>query len=127
MHTLLMAEARYSALHPDRGYTCSLAELANLRVRPGQSSFVVLDSELVSGTKDDYKFSITGCGSAPVTTFQITAVPLSGGKPAYCADQTMQVKKSADGSPQSCVDNGKAVGPKTFITVAPHQPHSPRH
>ena len=79
-------------------------------MRPGQSSFVVLDSELVSGTKDDYKFSITGCGSAPVTTFQITAVPLSGGKAAYCADQTMEVKKSADGLAESCLQSGKPLG-----------------
>src|SRR5438105_10441460 len=61
MHALLMAEARYSALHPDRGYTCSLSELANLRGGTGQSSFPMIDPRLANGSTEDYKFSITGC------------------------------------------------------------------
>ncbi len=101
------AEVKYRALHPEHGFTCSLQDLAIVRFGHGNSSALVLDRALASGTKDGYKFAIGGCGSPPVTSFEITAVPLQAGKPALCADQSGSVKYSADGQAENCVANGQ--------------------
>ena len=109
MRLLLFAEFRYRSAHPEQGFTCSLAELGTLRFSPTPTSPPMLDAALASGTKDGYKFIIRGCGSAPVNTFQIVAVPLTAGKPAYCADQTQTIRSVANGSAASCLVNGQPV------------------
>src|SRR5437588_4638812 len=80
--TLHRAELKYKVLHPDRGFTCSLQDLATVPARAGNSGAKMVDPALATGTKDGYKFAISACGSPPVTSFEITAVPLGAGKPA---------------------------------------------
>ena len=109
VHMLLLAEQRCKNSHPDRGYTCSLAELARMHFGSGTETTPIVDAQLASGTKDNYQFALSGCGSAPSPSFQITAAPLQGGHRAYCADQSRTVKFSTDGLTASCLAAGQPV------------------
>jgi hypothetical protein len=104
---LIFAERRYKRMHPERGYTCSLTELSTVKF--GNGGVPMIDWGLASGTKDDYKFVITGCGTAPVSSFQVTAVPLSAGKWSFCADQSGALRYSADGLAETCLASGRPV------------------
>ncbi len=121
MFMLLFAENRYKIAHPERGFTCSLTELSSVRLGdPNGAPFI--DVALASGTKDSYRFAISGCGSAPVSSFQITAVPLDAGKRAFCADQSGSVKYSADGQATTCLHSGQPFTSgtqSTGVLVAP--------
>lgn len=129
--TLLnFAESRYKVIHPDRGFTCSMTELATARFGTGPDP-TIIDAALVSGTKDNYKFAITGCGSQPVSTYQITASPLEPGKRAYCSDQSGAIKSSADGQGATCLTSGQpfaagsqsATGVSTVFVAPPAHEH----
>jgi hypothetical protein len=109
VHLLILAEQRYKNAHPDRGYTCSLAELARMHFGSGTESTPILDAQLASGTKDNYQFAVGGCGSVPSPSFQVTATPLQGGHRAYCTDQSRTVRFSADGLAATCLASGQPV------------------
>ena len=122
IYMLILAENRHNMAHPDRGFTCSLTELSNARLGNTPNSAPIIDVALASGTKDKYKFAISGCGSAPVSSFQITAVPLDAGKNAFCADQSGLIKVSADGQATTCLSSGQPFGSAahgTSVLVAP--------
>ncbi|PYX62351.1 MAG: hypothetical protein DMG73_00190 [Acidobacteria bacterium] len=122
IYMLILAENRHKMAHPDRGFTCSLTELSNVRLGNTPNSAPIVDVALASGTKDKYKFAISGCGSAPVSSFQITAVPLDAGKNAFCADQSGLIKVSADGQATTCLSSGQPFGSTahgTSVLVAP--------
>src|SRR6202008_1712928 len=62
----------------------------------------ILDALRAGGRKDNYQFAITGCGSQPVSTFQITASPSEAGKRAFCIDQSGALEYAADGQAATC-------------------------
>lgn len=107
---LNMAENRYKSLHPERGFTCSLNELGTVRFGNAPNSPPVIDSVLGAGSKDNYKFAITGCGSQPVSTYQLTASPTEAGKSAFCTDQSGVLKYAADGQAATCLTSGETLG-----------------
>jgi hypothetical protein len=115
LQMLAYAERRYRTAHPDRGYTCSLSELASMKFGSSANATGVVDSQLASGSKDDYKYAISGCGSAPVSSFQITAVPDQPGKRAYCTDESGNTRYSEDGQGATCLSSGTAMGRGTTV------------
>jgi len=110
---LRFAEMRYQKTHPDRGFTCSLSELSTVRFGTNPNAAPLVDAALASGTKDNYKFALSGCGSSPVSTYQITAVPQEAGKRAYCADESGKVKYAEDGQGTSCLASGTMLNGST--------------
>jgi hypothetical protein len=129
---LNMAENRYKTIHPERGFTCSLTELASVRFGNGPNTAPILDGSLAGGTKDNYKFAITGCGSQPVSTFQITASPSEAGKRAFCIDQSGALKYAADGQAATCLavgqpldmsSNNVGMGEAPVVVTSPAQEH----
>ena len=128
LYMLNIAESRYKAMHPDHGFTCSLTELGSLGRGSGPNSQPMVEAGLISGTKDNYKFAITGCGSQPVSTYQITASPVEAGKRAFCIDQSGALKYAADGQAATCLTSGQPFDPSsqpasgTGVLVAP--PHN---
>lgn len=110
LQMLAYAEQRYKTLHADRGYTCSLTELASMRFGSGANATAIIDSQLAGGSKDNYNFAISGCGSIPVSSFQITAVPTQPDKRAYCTDESGHTRYSPDGQAASCLASGVPVG-----------------
>ena len=92
------AEMMYQSTYPANGFTCSLAALggdANGGTAPTPTAAQLLKSDLTSGFKDGYIFTITNCskvtvnGADRITAYTITAVPQTVGKTGdsgFCAD-----------------------------------------
>ncbi len=106
VRTLLTAEAAYADMHPDKGFTCSLSELASARLISGA---------LASGQKNGYVFDLQKCtpganGESSVK-FQVVAHPLTPnqtGVRVFCSDESAVVKVDAEGSAESCLQNGSS-------------------
>jgi hypothetical protein len=94
----------YAQLHPDAGFTCSLAEL--------KAHSFNLDERIFRGEPyNGYKFTLNSCQGKPVESFHIIAEPLSPGTAAkaYCTDATRNVRSSEDGRGATCLASGKPV------------------
>ena len=107
VRTLVIAETSYAAAHPDRGYTCSLSDLA-----ADQSNV----DALATGQKSGYAFELTGC--APATEgganakYQVVAYPVRAsqtGTRAFCSDESGVVKIDYSASARGCLENGSVI------------------
>lgn len=101
------AERAYAAQHPAEGFTCNLADL---------NSAGLSDSALLSGQKYGYAFALQNCAvdstGAPVTRFQVTAIPVSlnsTGTKAFCSDESGALRLDSHGSAQDCLDHGSPI------------------
>jgi hypothetical protein len=98
-----MAESTFARLHPEIGFTCTLADLA----KPNPFN---LDPRIFSGEPyRGYKFALSGCQDKPSGSFHLVAEPVlpTAGAKAYCTDATNNVRTSADGLGSSCLVSGK--------------------
>jgi type IV pilus assembly protein PilA len=97
IQAIQMAENMYQQNYPTVGYTCSLPALGGdpSAGAPTPSAAQLLKSDLTSGYKDGYIFSIGNCtkvtagGTDRVTSYTISAVPQTVGKSGdigFCAD-----------------------------------------
>jgi type IV pilus assembly protein PilA len=107
VRTLVVAEVGYSSMHPDAGYTCTLADLAGAGL---------IDAKLASGQKAGYAFELTGCtasaDSVANVKYRVVAYPMvrnQTGRRAFCADESGVVKADENGLPQDCVENGSTL------------------
>lgn len=107
IHTIVMAEKGYSASHPGRGFTCSLSELAAAKADDKEKT-PLLDAQLASGKNEGYVFKLSGCGTPPVSNFQVTAEPETkdDGVRAFCSDESGSVRYSLSGRGDSCLSSG---------------------
>jgi hypothetical protein len=105
VNMIALAEVRYASTHPDRGYSCNVAELFQGNVGGGDSQPLVTDES--SG----YRFSISGCDGNPASKFQITAVPTESdtGMKAFCADESGTVRFDARGKGAACLSRGQVL------------------
>jgi type IV pilus assembly protein PilA len=100
---LATAEATYSSMHPDVGYTCSLSDLGAAQLIGGP---------LASGQKSGYTFELSGCTAGEqgaVTKYRVFASPLTRNQTGirnFCADESAVIKVKANGSVQQCLENG---------------------
>ena len=108
-------EVVYSSTYPQIGFTCTLTDFsppANGQ-KPSPKAANMLATNLTSGTKNGYKFTLTcPAQSKPQRTYQLTAVPVMPGKSgtrAFCTDQTTVIRFSADGQGASCMASGKPI------------------
>ena len=98
-----MEELTFARLHPEVGFTCTLADLA----KPNPFN---LDPRIFNGEPyHGYKFSLSGCQDKPSGSFHLVAEPVSpaAGSKAFCTDATNNVRSSADGLGSSCIASGK--------------------
>lgn len=98
-----MSELTFARIHPEIGFTCTLADLA----KPNPFN---LDPHLFSGEPyHGYKFTLSGCQDKPSGSFRLIAEPVSPTTKAkaYCTDATNNVRSSDDGLGSSCVASGK--------------------
>lgn len=100
-----LAERNYATRHPEAGYACKLSNL-------GEQGFV--DVVLASGTKSGYRFEIR-CfqdGGQEVTSYTVTAVPVSPGvtgKYALCTNQSGEIWYSENGAAAACLAMHKQI------------------
>ena len=114
------AEASYASMHPDTGFSCSLAELMS-ETRDVVGAMGV-DPALSSGTWNGYRFSLSGCQGTPAGSFQIAAEPItpSAGAKAFCSDATHNIRISEDGKAATCILLGKPESSSRTLHVESH-------
>jgi hypothetical protein len=97
------AESTFASQHPDKGFTCSLTELAEAGKVMG------IDSQVSTGVSGGYRIRLSGCEGRPAGSFQVTAEPVvaAADVKAYCTDATHNVRFSDDGKGSSCLSFGK--------------------
>jgi hypothetical protein len=97
------AESTFASQHPDKGFTCSLTELAETGKVMG------IDNQVSTGVSGGYRIRLSGCEGRPAGSFQITVEPVvaAAGEKAYCTDATHNVRFSDDGKGSSCLSFGK--------------------
>jgi hypothetical protein len=110
VQSLLAAETAYSQENPSRGYTCKISDLVAMPAKPSQQprTFFV-DSELASGKKNGYLFSLGGCdGAPPSSKFHVTATPSDSdsGMKTYCATESGIVRSLGEGNGDACLTDG---------------------
>src|SRR5271168_2923661 len=84
------AELQYNSQYPANGFSCSLATLGGdpKTGAPSPQSAQLIAPDLAGGQKAGYTFAITNCTKVTVnnqdmyTSYEITAVPNSIGRPA---------------------------------------------
>jgi hypothetical protein len=98
-----MAESFYARLHPESGFTCSLAELSR---GPGMMG---VDPKITAGTYNGYHISLTGCDGKPASSFQLFAEPVTpaAGNKTFCSDATQNIRSLEGGSGANCLAFGK--------------------
>jgi len=103
MLMLGFAEGTYAQSHPDAGFTCSFADLA-------EANAFSVDERILKGEPySGYKFTLSGCQGKPAETFHLVAEPLvpATGAKAYCTNATHTIRTSDDGRGATCLTSGK--------------------
>jgi TonB family protein len=108
VRSIISAEKSYQSARSS--FACKLSDLANTGKDAPRRSYLY-DSQLASGKKNGYVFSISECDPAH---YHLGAEPVAPelGQHAYCSDETGAVRTSADGKAATCLASGDAVGEK---------------
>jgi type IV pilus assembly protein PilA len=76
LRTLNTAQISYNSSYPTVGFATSLASLAGTSCAPpGSSGACIIDTQLASGKKSGYSFTLSGTSGTPNATYQIRADP----------------------------------------------------
>ena len=112
MRTILTAEITYASSYPTVGFTCTLSSLDGFGGgEANEHQAMLINSGLASGKRYGFVFTLSGCGGAPASRFQLTAAPNGEryGRKAFCADQSGLIRSSSDGNPATCLASGTPV------------------
>jgi hypothetical protein len=112
MRSILTAERVYAATYPRVGYTCTLSDLDGFGGgEPNEHQAMLINSGLASGKRYGFVFTLSGCGNAPSTSFNLTVAPNANtfGRRAFCADQSAAIRSSADGNAATCLASGTSL------------------
>jgi type IV pilus assembly protein PilA len=78
VRTINTAQISYNSAYPTTGFANTLAELGGTNCAPPSSGGACLiDSQLASGTKSGYTFTLSGVAGTPASTYQIIASPIT--------------------------------------------------
>ena len=81
LRTLNTAQISYYSSFPSVGFATVLANLAGVSCAPpGSSSACLIDTQLASGTKSGYTFTIGGLAGTPNASYQFRADPVAPSK-----------------------------------------------
>ena len=99
--TINTAQISYSSAYPNLGFAGTLAVLGGMSCTPPSStSACLIDSQVASGTKNGYTFTLSGLTGSPVATYQVIGsptVPNQTGVRSFCSfsDGVVRVQTGA--------------------------------
>jgi TonB family protein len=108
MRSINSAEKSYLAAQGS--YACSLSALITKGTGTSRRPYLY-DTQLASGKKNGYNFTISGCGASHYELTAEPAVPKTGQR-AFCSDESGTVRASADGKGATCLSSGEVVEQK---------------
>jgi|SRR5579864_2222188 len=112
LHKLAGLQKRFSAAHPEKGFTCQLPLLKSTASSSGDydpEEFLLLDKYA------GYRIKLDGCDSDTkvlVKQYWATAVPVEPGKSgvrAFCTDQSGALWYDNGGSADSCLARSQPI------------------
>ena len=78
IRTLNTAQISYNSTYPTVGYAATLGALAGTSCAPPTSAGACLiDTALAAGTKSGYSFTLNNTSGTPVSTYNVSAAPIS--------------------------------------------------
>ena len=78
IRTLNTAQISYNSAYPTVGFAAGLSNLTGTSCSPPSSTGACLiDTQLASGTKSGYSFSMVGSGSPPASSYMAIGSPLT--------------------------------------------------
>ena len=81
LRALNTAQISYNSSYPTVGFAVTLASLAGVNCAPpGSTGACLIDTQLASGSKSGYSFTLGGLLGTPNATYQFRADPLAPGK-----------------------------------------------
>jgi prepilin-type N-terminal cleavage/methylation domain-containing protein len=99
VRTLNTAEISYNSAYPTVGYATTLGALGGTACAPpNAASACLIDTQLASGTKNGYTFTLSGVDSTPVATYDVVAspsVPNQTGVRYFCSFADAVVRSAA--------------------------------
>jgi len=109
LRSLNTAQISYNSFYPTVGFATMLSALGGTSCAPpGSSSFCMIDTQLASGTKSGYSFTLSGTSGTPNVTYQIRADPLSPNQTGvrYFCTSADAVIRFGGASLTSCTTSG---------------------
>lgn len=100
LRSLGVAEAVFASNHPEVGYACSLGQLGSHGVDPDRNDLALMD--FADGHLDGYTIRLSGCEGSPAKSFFATLVPDDASAPAFCMDDSGQIRYGNGGRGDSC-------------------------
>ena len=101
IRTINTAQISYNSAYPTVGFASTLGALGGAScLPPSSSSACLIDSQIASGTKNGYTFTLSGVTGTPAATYQIIGsptVPNQTGVRYFCsfADGVVRASTSA--------------------------------
>ncbi len=99
IRTVNTAQISYNSAYPTVGFAAGLSNLAGTTCAPPSSTGACLiDTQLASGTKSGYTFSLVGSGGTPAGSYQSIATPLTPNQTGvryFCSFEDAVVRYSA--------------------------------
>lgn len=87
--TINSAQISYNSAYPNVGYASTLAVLGGMSCTPASStSACLIDSQVASGAKNGYTFTLSGLTGSPAATYQVIGsptVPNQTGVRSFCS------------------------------------------
>jgi len=93
VRTINTAMVMYISNYPTDGFASTLNALGGTSCAPPDStSACLIDTQLASGTKTGYTFTLTGIGGPPVPQYFVVAMPMgNSGNISYCATEDAEI------------------------------------
>ena len=114
LRTINALQAKYSALHQEKGYACDL-RLLKPTEPPKNSDDDPFVSSLLTGTSSGFKFALGNCyadAKGAVLNYQATAAPVEPGGTgfrAFCTDESGLIWYDAAGSVANCLTSRRLL------------------
>lgn len=114
---IAQTETSFAKDHPDRGYTCALAEL--FPPNPNQAGNTLNDFGFANEEFSGYRTQLAGCSGSPAARYRLMAVPIDSDSDmkTFCANESGTVKSLRTSKSAECFSRGEAV--QTFTPPAP--------
>lgn len=117
VRTISTAQTSYASQHPDRGFTCSLGDLGpRFGVGASDDAADLINSQLASGTRSGYNFTLRDCESdtsdGPVIRYKVVATPVTrntSGNRTFCSDESGVIRFVHESSGEACLSDGVPI------------------
>jgi hypothetical protein len=115
---IAQTETGFAKDHPDRGYTCALAEL--FPPNSGQAGSTFYDFGFANEEFSGYRLQLAGCNGSPASRYRLTAVPIDSDSEmkTFCVNESGTIKSLRTSKSAECFSRGDPIQIYTPLAAA---------